>query len=253
MRKLIASASLAAAASSGAATLQISTASGVVGADTYLRSDGGATATNNYGAGTQMLVGSNNTGGGFNALLRFDLAALQTAAGGQPIVINSVSLTLHTSSTSAGANNGSGMTMGLYDYGFAFVEGTGNGTTGSGNATWNNPNGVNTDLTAGGTAGTQLKTLTGFSFGTNQTIVFSSSAAMVSDLQSAYDTSTNPNYLIKETTSLTDQTFLRFDTKDTVGGVTPYLTIDYTVVPEPTAAVLGSFGVLGLLRRRRQR
>jgi len=249
MRKLIASTLLAAAVPAGAATIQISTSFGTSGADTYLRSDGGTTATNNYGGGTQMLVGSNNAGGGFNALMRFDLAALQTATGGQPIVINSVTLTLHT--TTAGANNGSGMTLALYDYGFNFVEGTANGTTGSGNATWNNPTGVNTDLAAGGTTGTQLKTLTGFSYAANQTLIFTSSAALVSDLQSAYDSSTNPNYLLKETTTVTDQTFLRFDTKETSGGTAPYLTIDYTVVPEPSAGLLGVLGAFACLRRRR--
>lgn len=240
-----------------AATISITTADGL-GADTHLRSDVAANLGFNYGSATSMLLGSNagnSPNGLINLLLRFDLAGLQTAAGGQSVTINSVTLTL-TTATAGGSGGGLPFTVGIHDYAGNFVEGTANGTAQSGSSTWNDPMGNGSDTTLGGTAGTQLQTLSITSVAASTTWVFSSSSGLVSDLQGAYTTSgaSVVNYLLTETNTggdwNTDQTFIRVLSGENASS-RPTLTIDYTVVPEPTTALLGSLSLLGMLRRRR--
>ena len=58
--------------------------------------------------------------------------------------------------------------------------------------------------------------------------------------------------LLKETGGLaTGQNFIRANSGEAATGLRPMLTMDHTVVPEPTAALLGGLGLLSLLRRRR--
>lgn len=236
-----------------AATISISTASGTLGADTYLRSD---QPTTNFGTANQLIVGSNNLFGNndgtgtdqapYSGLLRFDLSDLQTAAGGQPVVINSVTLMVHTTTVGSGAGGSVPFDLALFDYAFAFGEAT---------ATHNNPAGNGSDSTIGGATGTLLTALTITSAAGGQTWTFASSSQFVANLQSAYTTIGNStvNYILKETTFTDNAGFIRLDSRDgtPVGGFAPTLTIDYSVVPEPSVALLGGLGLLGFLRRRR--
>jgi hypothetical protein len=249
---------LASAALASAASISITTADGT-GADTHIRSDvGGASPNNafNYGAATAMLLGSNagnSPTGALNLLMRFDLAALQAATGGSAITVNSVTLSFVTTSA-GGSSGGLPFTVGLFDYGFAFVEGTASGTAQAGSSTYNNPAGGGADTTAGGTAGTSLQSISVTTVAGATTWTFSTSSAFVSDLQGAYTGSgaSTVNYLLKETGGLaTDQNFIRVNSGEASTGLKPTLTIDYTVVPEPSAALLGGLGLLALLRRRR--
>lgn len=244
-----------------AATVSITTADGS-GADTHVRNDvaGNANANLNYGSAISMLVGSNagnSPNGLINLFLRFDLAGLQAASGGQPVTINSVTLSITTTGSAGGASGGLPFTVGVHDYAGNFVEGTANGATQSGSSTWNNPFGDSSDTTPGGTTGTQLQSLSIGNVGINTTWTFSTSTGFVSDVQGAYSPSgaSVVNYLLKEidtgTDWATDQSFLRIVSGEASTGVKPTLTIDYTVIPEPTAALLGGLGLLAMLRRRR--
>ncbi|RYD68755.1 MAG: PEP-CTERM sorting domain-containing protein [Verrucomicrobiaceae bacterium] len=246
-----------------AATISITTADGL-GADTHVRNDVTSPANNafNYGSATSMLLGSNagNTPSSLlNLLLRFDLSALQTAAAGSAITVNSITLSLTTAATAGGASGGLPFTVGLHDYGFSFVEGSANGTAQAGSSTYLNPAGDGSDTTAGGTAGNSLQTLSITSVGINTVWTFSSSAAFIADIQNAYAPAGTSvlNYLLKETDTggdwATDQTFVRINSGEaTPAELRPTLTIDYSVVPEPTTALLGLSGILAMVFWRRR-
>ena len=246
-----------ASAVSHAATVSITTADGL-GADTHIRNDIAAGPTNNYGAATAMLLGSNGGSPGqtINALMRFDLSALQSAAGGSAIVVNSVTLSFVTT-TAGGSTGGLPFSIGLFDYGFSFVEGTQNGAGQTGASTYGDPAGGGADATAGGTKGTQLQTLSLTTIAGATTWTLATSSAFVADVQGAYagTGTTTVNYLLSEidtgTDWASDQTFIRINSGEATSGLIPTLTVDYTVLPEPSAVLLGGLGLLGLLRRRR--
>lgn len=232
------------------ATSQAATLSIVTNADASIRNDGGGPA-NNFGAATQLVLGSNS--GGLNLLLNFSLSGLMATTANQPIIIDSVSLNLKTLASQAGGSGGGlPFTVSLNLYGFDFVEGTGNGSAVAGASSWSNPAGNGSDTTPGGTLGLGLQTLDIGSVATNQSLSFATSANFVNALQAAYDNSdSNIRFILNETTSQGNQSFVRLDSRETSGGTAPTLMINYTVVPEPSAALLGALGLIGVLRRRR--
>lgn len=217
-------------------SLQAQTVSGILEADTYLRESASST---NFGSADQMLVG-NVTNDRFHGLLRFDLANV-TALGTLNVdyTIDSVSLT----GAAESAGSGLDFNLELYEYGFDFVETS---------ATWASP--ATGDATVGGTfGGTALSTVNianGATF--PQTIVFADTAAFQTSIENALADG-SINFLLRRDIT-TGARFMRFQQDDGTNLAPFDLTINYTLVPEPSAyALLSGMLALGWIMGRRRR
>ena len=191
---------------------------------------------------TRNLFGGQGTDQGFVTLMHFGLADLVTATGGAAITINSVTLDLGPAMTS-------GAGLGVTEY-----DGNLNAYTAfdAATATWSDPDGsAGADATAGGTIGTLLSTGTFTIADTSPTTrTFSSTAALVSFLQSAYDGTTDVDFRLGAADDSVNA-FLRTDAGAVTGTGQATLVVDYTVVPEPGSLALLGLGGLMLVRRRR--
>ncbi len=220
----------------------------------YIRNDTGGGATNqNADTDIEEIVGWNagTAGMELRGLYQFDVSAIasdvNTLGGGNfaNLTINSVTLTLFERR---------GLTQSfqidVYSYGFNFNEAT---------ATWNNPAGDGSDLTVGGTFGSLLTSgAVAFTATTadNESFTFIDSAAFRNALFNAAQGDGSLELMLDRTGSpAAGQTgFLSFSSDEQGGGTglrRPTLSFDYSVVPEPSAALLGGLGLIALLRRRR--
>ncbi len=251
---ILAAAALAGASVAPAATV-LSTNS------IYIRNDGVAgnttpnaaspDANQNTDGDIEDIVGWNATTGELRGLYQFDVSTIvndvNTTGGGNfaNLTINSVTLTLFERRERLATS----FQIDVYSYGFNFNEAT---------ATWNDPDGVaGGDATAGGTFGTLLTSGT-VSFGTagadNDSFTFADSPDFRTALFSAAAGDGSLELILDRPGATTGSSFLSFSSDEQGGGAglrRPTLTFDYTVVPEPSVALLGGLGLIALLRRRR--
>lgn len=229
-------------------------------ADTYLR---GGSSDQAFGATSSLLVGSHSSVGPFTGLFRFDLSTLPTSG----ITIDSVTLTLKSSSNGSGTN----VTLNVFELSAAnadWVEGAENGSNGDGSSTWTKkvrdliaPVGPEADWAGSPgarTAGTDyintsLASFTGnaSTIGTGN-LVFTSTAAFLTSVGAS--AGGNLTLWTGTPTSTGNNDFFRIESRETA--FDPLLTINYSVapIPEPSAfAVLAGVGVLGLAAVRRRR
>ena len=219
-----------------------------VSADTYISAN---TGNNNGDTDNELVVGTVDVNiigpTDYRGLIRFDLSSLSALAGvGETIVVNSVDLLGSTRSGQGGVNTN--IAINVNAFGYEFVEGV---------ASWDDPDGDGSDGTgdsAGGTLGTLLATATvADATATGTAVDFSSEAAFVGIIGSALSGDNTVNLIVNRPGDLAGaNTFVRFGDEDRAGERFQ-LDIDYTVtaIPEPSAALLGAFGLLFLLRRRR--
>lgn len=233
------------AASANAVTLAVNSS-----ADTYLRNN----ENQSYGATSSILAGQHATLNGLTNLFRFDLSALPTSG----ITVDSVSLTL----TSTDNGVGTTVTLTVFQLSLAnagWVEGTQNGAVGTGEASARYLTNQTTNW-AGSigarTAGTDYVNTSLASFTGNAntiaagTLGFTSTGAFSSTVAGA--AGGNLNLWVGNPTLTAASEFFRIASRETAGTASdPLLTVNYTVVPEPSAALLGGLGMLALLRRRR--
>lgn len=210
----------------------------------------------NQNSDGRLLVGQNGGNGSNNSVISFDLSAIKTAAAGQTIQINSVSLTLTVQAS--GANLLSTYNLDLLGDGssaYSFNEAT---------ATWTTPGGSNV---AGGTLGTNLSSLSFNSstqsagaldtWGTSSAFTTAATNALAGDgiLRLAL-TSTN----VGDASKVDLARFYANDAGTYIPTTAqhPYLSVDYTLVPvpEPSSFVLmaaSGAAMLTLLRRKSQK
>jgi len=206
-------------------------------ADTYLRQST-PTTTGQSDTDNEVIVGSISGSPGVRGLIRFDLSALSALG---TIQINSVSLI----GTNRSVTNGAGTVgnISVFDYGFEFVENT---------ATWNNPDGAGGDTTAGGTLSSTLVATVNHSSSAGAVANFSSESAFTTVVSSALSGDNTVNLLLKRTTETSSNNYARFASREHSDNNPFELAIDYTVVPEPSAALFGGFALLALVLRRRR-
>lgn len=204
-------------------------------ADTYIRQ---STVNTNYGTDNQMLVGNVSTGP-FNGLLRFDLSNIQ-ALGTEGVDFNINSVTLTGTSLTSTAGQGTNFDLAVYEYGSNFVEAS---------ATWNNT--TKPDPFIGGEPADPLTIVTVANGATlGQTIVFPDSAAFQTSISNAL-TVGSINLLLSR--DFDGDRFIRFQQDDGSNAAPFVLSVDVTVIPEPsTFMLMGLAGVAVLMGLRRR-
>lgn len=250
----------------GALTLLAATASEAavvasrVSADTYLRNDG-TSGPQNGDTDHEILIGF-NANQRLNSLVRFDVTQIindvNTLGGGNfaNLTINSASLQVFERRNNSGPSYSNTLTISVNAYTFNFDPAV---------AAWADPdgNGSNAtgDTTAGGTVGANLGSLllswTNATADNDSSTVTLDATGLKLLLQTAPTGGTlgNVNFILQGNPGSTDDSEFRSIVSDQAP-TSPtdrraLLTIDYTVVPEPSVALLGGLGLLGLLRRRR--
>lgn len=173
-----------------------------------------------------------------HGFFEFDMTAIKTAAAGNPFTIDSVTLTLRTSSTAGSGGTALNFQLSLLGANLDFDESTVNWT--------NAPGGL------GGVAGTLLSSASFVPNATDQTRTFGTSLAFQSAVADAL--ANDPNNTIRlflKTES--GSGFARFlSDENPTESNRPTLTVNYTVVPEPSSgiALVGGLALLAGLRRR---
>jgi len=214
-----------------------------------------AAPNNNLGDSSSFMAGLRPKGGRSRGLILFDLSSIPANAN-----ITSASLSLTVVRTPASQANSSFELHKVLQ--FWGLEGdkssSGGGAPASpGEVTWNSRSSSLTPWTApGGQAGTDFASASSASqfVGGNATYTFSS-AGLLSDVQSWYS---NPSqdfgWMLISGSEGVSRTIRRFGSRDS-GATAPSLTIQYTVVPEPsTGLLLLSMSALsGVLLWRRRR
>ena len=210
-------------------------------ADTTLQS---AFPTFNFGGGTTMTAGGRRFGGQTRALMLFDVAGNLPA----DAVINSVSLEVGV------VRSPSGVVASTFDLNrltASWGEGTGqaeggvpagpdaaswNDRFGSSGSPWNTPGGDFWSVPSGSTR------ITGLGFYT-----FNSTPPMIADVQSwLNDPANNFGWVMLSESEMTPVTIERFGSHEDKDN-SPLLTIQYTVVPEPSTVGLLGFGLIWLV------
>ena len=206
-------------------------------ADTYLR-ERSEQFDNNWGNdstdGGEFLLGENV--GDMRPLLRFDLNGVSAPPG--------TSLSQATLSMTRSRNSGSGGgTARLHAYGWDFVEGTGDPDSGPNNgATWNDPDGDDTDTpgggdtTAGGTLGNELSST---DLDVANSPLFPSSPAFIGEVEAALGGNFN---LIIDPVDWENNVFVGIESREKSGGTpaTLALTFDTTASGTPVIRLRGT-------------
>lgn len=193
--------------------------------DTTIRSDNPTTTYNNTTNG--LFAGVTLAPGTIRGIMNFDLSLIPVGA-----TINSISLTLVTLK-SDGASNPYAYQLDLVSLGTAFTEAT---------ATWNTTNGTTAWPTPGGDIGSTILSSTNIDpqfVLPSSTHTFATSSSFVALAQSAADGSNNLELALKLSSEVQDTFRKVYFFYDSAGGtLAPQLTIDYTAIPEPSAAAL---------------
>jgi len=250
-RSLIATSSLALllALPAGAATLSFTP-----DRDTALA--GGTFAGDNFGTG-ELWAGNSTTGTPQRSILSFDVSGLD----GLYSSIDSITLTL---------------TLNLYDATLASLTNQVHAVAPAnqgwveGQATWNSR--ATSTSWAGsvglGTAGTDydstllsaVSITTGASAGTAYNFTFTGATVALTSLIDAWlvdnvdNAQANPGLLLLDPSAphaSWNRTIWYSDETATQASYKPTLSVNYSAIPEPSAALLGGLGLLALLRRRR--
>jgi hypothetical protein len=209
-----------------------------VGANSTIRT----TAITQQGTSQILFAGDTLTANDFlRSAVAFDLSnPLLTGA-----TINSATVTFTARENDADSQN-TAITLNLHQLTSSF---TNDGVT------WTSRNGTDNWTIAGGDFGGVLASASG----NPRTIVAGNTMAFSSaSLATAVDGAVGGtlNLLLKsDVENTTARNLFRFaSTRNLIGSPVhpgPTLTIDYTPIPEPSAALLGGLGLLALLRRRR--
>ncbi|MEM1084962.1 MAG: PEP-CTERM sorting domain-containing protein [Verrucomicrobiota bacterium] len=245
-----------------------------------------ADAEENFGGRTEMIIGPNN-GSPRHGLFRFDVTSLAAQINDVGQTVDTVTFTLYERSGRNGIQPGGSTTLSIAPIvagNAGWVEGTATGSTGA----WNGGGSLNsvsmhyhttptnfgdTDgqqwLSAGGgptpagtapsstfTVGTDtaaaLGTITVTNTGdANDVWTGTLDAAAVEALLPSWlaDPTGNAGIAVTYESGSTGQWF--FGSVESGAGTDPAAELDITFVPEPSVALLGGLGLLGLLRRRR--
>jgi len=175
-----------------------------------------------------------------HSLFEFDLSAIETEAAGNPFTIDSVSLTLRTSNTAGSGGTALNFNLSLLGDNLDFDESEVN---------WTNAPGA-----AGGVAGTLLSTLNFVPGTANQTRIFGTSSAFTAAVADVLaNDPDNTIRLFLKTETETGSGFARFLSDENETDTNrPTLTVNYTIIPEPSTgiALLGGLAMLTGLRRR---
>ena len=197
------------------------------------------TPDTNINSNSQVIVGNVNTII-LRGLFEFDLSQIEAAAAGNAYTIDSVTLTVTTSSAGGSGGSANQFNLSILGSNSDFDESV---------VTWNNA-----PSAAGGTVGTFLTSAT-----FNPTVVstaqtFANSTAFSSAAANALAGSDNTLRLIM-TASIENGGYLtRLNTNENgTPTARPTLTVNYTVVPEPVSGVLVGLGsALMCFSRRRK-
>ena len=222
--------------SASAATLQFRQTTGYTTGAVTIRND---TPDANINGNTQVIVGNVNTIV-LRGLFEFELSAIETAAAGNPYTIDSVTLTVTTSSAGGSGTATSQFNLSLLGSNSDFDEAM---------VTWNNAPSV-----VGGTVGTFLVS-TAFDPSTVSTPrVFDSSSAFTMATADALAGSDNTIRLIMTADVENGGYLTRLNTNEhNTESLRPVLTVNYTVVPEPAAGALLVAGMAFLCVKRRRK
>lgn len=190
------------------------------------------------------LIAGRNGGITLRSLFSFDISEILsiTSQPASMIEIDSITLTLRTLSATASGNNTTAFSMNL----FALPD-----TFGQTTVTWNNaPN------TAGGTVGNTLASAVGFGTGvapssTNHT--WTGNATFRSFAEDALAGDGNLNFMLRGSNEATSEAsaFFENDLSATTAS-RPSLTIEYTVIPEPSTGLMVVFGLIMMVVVRRR-
>jgi hypothetical protein len=235
-------------------------------ADTFVvHRDGNAINGSNFGASPYL--DTTQFGGGIYSFIyvRFDLTAIPAGS-----VITGATLTFtktansqtNGNTVSGGGRNDTLTTARFATYGLLDAAGNTAQDWSESTITWNN---VGAEQTA--TTNTQFDTATRtVTFdGVNETVTGGLTASISSSvatdalslfLQGRLDASTHTGlttFIVDLPSADASARGYGFASNEHATDAAPLLSITYTTVPEPGAALLGAFGILGLLRRRRGR
>ncbi len=223
--------------------------------DTSIWHRDGASGYNDYVAGAEDQFNTYHFDGNLNAYgyLQFDLSGL-----GSTITINSVTLSITkddaaTSNGLTGSDRNDTLVDGRVDfYGL-------NSTAGNTPQNWSEASlsfdttGAEIDSTTiAANAGAPWQNVTSFA-GQDTVAGFSVASLTGDDLKTFVQGRADDNGLVTLLVVNPDATTGRGITYHSSEAASnqPVLSIDYTVVPEPSIALLGGLGLLGLIRRRR--
>ena len=207
---------------------------------TYIQ-DANPTENYNDGGVTNALIVGNTLTAYYRSLFEFDLSAIETAAGGSPITIDDVSLTLY-----ANANTGEGnaITVQLSALAEDFDETT---------VTWNSLDPDGGDLTGA------ILSSSSFDPSPSVDVVFSSTSNFTQAAANALAATDNTLRFIAVKTGGDAVSFARlsYEESDMSAAKRPKLTVEYTIIPEPsTCMLLLSAALLGaavaFVRRQRR-
>jgi|TARA_B110000908_G_C10148040_1_gene399991 hypothetical protein len=201
-----------------------------------------SSTSNNMGGHAQFHVGHTNEDAARRGLLRFDVSTIPATA-----IISSATLELTIPSGNTSGTPSFATHKMLTSWGEGNKIGNNGDAAVTGEATWNSNGtvawaapgaGSGTDYVAGASASTTVAVFGNYTW---------SAAGTTADVQSWVDgTSANNGWIMLETTPTTGSA-RRFS-----ANAAPTLTIEYTVVPEPTSAALLGLGGIALLMRRRK-
>lgn len=179
----------------------------------------------------ELLVG--RSGAAYRSLLEFDLTAIETQAGGNPVVIDDVSLVM---SHYEGDPVDGSINIRVLRLNENFAEGT---------VTWNSltPDGGDTTATELSALTFNPAVYTDRTFGTTDNFEAAAADALAND----------PGNFLRLLLYMPGDTeegmlFVRLRGDEYItADVRPELIVDFTIIPEPSTFVLAAFGLLGLV------
>lgn len=201
-------------------------------ADSYIRA-----SQSNEGDNNLVLIGdTTNTDDFLRGVFAFDLN--NTALTADPVIINSATLTL-TSDRIDSSSQDASIVIDFHELSASFTE--------SG-VTWFSRNGADNWSSPGGDFGAVLASASAnpTSIGVGTEVDWSSAA-----LASAAETAVGGSFHLIGKLNIEDDSQRNVFFFESTGASQPRLTLDYTVVPEPSVAMLGWLGLLAMLRHRR--